>query len=44
MSSLLMKMAGPVRVIIVGVVDRGVGKEVAHAQDEDPLGSSSCVW
>ena len=28
MSSLLMKMVGPVRVSIVGDVDRGVGKEV----------------
>jgi hypothetical protein len=29
MSSLLMKMVEPVRVSIVGDVDRGVGKEVA---------------
>jgi hypothetical protein len=28
MSSLLMKIVGPVRVSIVGDVDRGVGKEV----------------
>ena len=29
MSSLLMKMVGPVQASIVGDVDRGVGKEVA---------------
>ena len=42
MSSLSMKMVGPVRMGAEGDVDRGVGKEVRYKQEESLIGLSSC--